>query len=130
MKKSDKHLLGLMGVLLLLVGGIYSMISSDSTPKKVSTQNQVKQVIESPEIAPDAIKERVQDNYSEPAFVAPEPVSKKKVIQYQCSGDRYNCGDFNTQATAQEAFTQCGGVNNDIHRLDQDGNGVACETLH
>ena len=119
-----------MAVLLLLVGGIYSMINSDSSPKKINTQNQVKQVTESPEIAPEPIKESIQDNYSEPTFVAPEPASQKKATQYQCSSDSYNCGDFNIQATAQEAFIQCGGTSNDIHRLDQDGNGVACETLY
>ena len=26
-------------------------------------------------------------------------------------------------------FEFCGGVDNDIHRLDADGNGIACETL-
>ena len=30
---------------------------------------------------------------------------------------------------AQEVFEYCGGVGNDIHRLDADGNGLACESL-
>jgi len=34
-----------------------------------------------------------------------------------------------TQEQQQEAFDFCGGVENDIHRLDSDGNGLACESL-
>ncbi len=44
-------------------------------------------------------------------------------------GDIKNCGDFSTQAEAQgwhdRYFPQFG----DISKLDQDGNGVACESL-
>jgi len=49
--------------------------------------------------------------------------------EYNCESDTYNCGDFSTQAEAQEVFEYCGGVGNDIHRLDADGNGLACESL-
>ena len=46
--------------------------------------------------------------------------------EYNCESDTYNCGDFVTQAEAQEVFEYCG---DDIHRLDADGNGLACESL-
>jgi len=46
--------------------------------------------------------------------------------EYNCESDTYNCGDFSTQAEAQEVFEYCG---DDIHRLDGDGDGVACESL-
>ncbi|MCH7640922.1 excalibur calcium-binding domain-containing protein [Patescibacteria group bacterium] len=46
-----------------------------------------------------------------------------------CSGNVYNCGDFTTHAEAQSAFEACGGVTNDIHKLDRDRDGVACESL-
>lgn len=46
--------------------------------------------------------------------------------EYNCESDTYNCGDFITQAEAQEVFEYCG---EDIHRLDADGNGLACESL-
>lgn len=46
-----------------------------------------------------------------------------------CDSDAYNCGDFTTQAEAQEVFEECGGIENDVHQLDGDGDGVACETL-
>jgi len=46
-----------------------------------------------------------------------------------CNVDTYNCDDFSTQGAAQALFDECGGANNDIHGLDSDGNGVACESL-
>lgn len=47
-----------------------------------------------------------------------------------CSGDLYNCSDFQTQAAAQACFDFCLQVTGiDIHRLDRDNNGVACESL-
>lgn len=47
-----------------------------------------------------------------------------------CSYDRYNCGDFTTQAQAQECYDYCVAQGaGDIHRLDQDNDGVACESL-
>lgn len=48
---------------------------------------------------------------------------------YTCSSNAYNCGDFSTQAEAQAVFEACGGVSNDIHRLDRDKDGSVCETL-
>ncbi len=49
--------------------------------------------------------------------------------QIECSSNVYNCKDFATQAEAQAVFEHCGGSTNDIHRLDGDGDGVACESL-
>ena len=40
-----------------------------------------------------------------------------------------DCGDFSTQAEAQEFFENEGGPDEDYHNLDRDGDGVACETL-
>jgi len=46
-----------------------------------------------------------------------------------CSYDAYNCSNFSSQAEAQRVFDACGGIGNDIHKLDYDNNGVACESL-
>jgi len=55
------------------------------------------------------------------------PFDKQETsTEYNCESDTYNCGDFVTQAEAQEVFEYCG---DDIHRLDADGNGLACESL-
>ncbi len=48
---------------------------------------------------------------------------------YDCTANVYSCTDFSTHAEAQAAFLACGGVNNDIHLLDSDSDGVACESL-
>ncbi|MBI4087113.1 thermonuclease family protein [Candidatus Kaiserbacteria bacterium] len=48
---------------------------------------------------------------------------------YSCAEDTYNCGGFKTHAEAQSAYEACGGTGNDIHHLDQDGDGLACESL-
>ena len=45
------------------------------------------------------------------------------------AGDR-DCSDFNTQAQAQSYFERMGGgPNNNVDRLDSDGDGRVCETL-
>jgi len=43
-------------------------------------------------------------------------------------GDK-DCGDFSTHAEAQAFFISQGGPGSDPHRLDQDKDGIACETL-
>jgi micrococcal nuclease len=48
---------------------------------------------------------------------------------YICSYNAYNCSEFKTQAQAQAAFEACGGTSNDVHWLDGDNDGVACESL-
>ncbi|MGE4554919.1 MAG: excalibur calcium-binding domain-containing protein, partial [Candidatus Paceibacterota bacterium] len=52
--------------------------------------------------------------------------SSREII---CSYNAYNCSDFKTQAEAQAVFEYCGGVNNDVHQLDKNHDGVACESL-
>jgi micrococcal nuclease len=47
-----------------------------------------------------------------------------------CSYNRYNCKDFATHADAQACFDYCWGQRGfDVHRLDGDGDGSACESL-
>jgi len=47
-----------------------------------------------------------------------------------CSYDAYNCGDFNTQAQAQACHDYCWDqVGYDVHNLDADDDGEACESL-
>ena len=52
-----------------------------------------------------------------------------KENQYICDDNAYNCANFNTHAEAQRVYELCGGVSNDIHDLDRDKDGLACETL-
>lgn len=57
------------------------------------------------------------------------PKSTSVSGKYDCSGNIYNCTDFSTHAEAQVAYDACGGSSNDIHRLDSDKDGLACESL-
>ena len=49
--------------------------------------------------------------------------------EYDCDSNVYNCGSFDSRADAQDLFDVCGGVDNDVHSLDGDGDGLACEGL-
>lgn len=65
---------------------------------------------------------------SEPTKTTPQaPIQTSS--EWVCSSNTYNCTDFSTHAQAQSAFESCGGMGNDIHRLDADGDGLACENL-
>ena len=46
-----------------------------------------------------------------------------------CTKNLYNCGDFASHNDAQACFESCGGVQNDIHALDPNHDGIACESL-
>ena len=47
-----------------------------------------------------------------------------------CSGDTLNCGDFNTHAAAQACYSYCVSQGaGDIHKLDGNNDGSACESL-
>lgn len=47
-----------------------------------------------------------------------------------CDADRYNCSDFSTHTAAQACYDYCVSLGRgDIHKLDRDNNGVACESL-
>ena len=49
---------------------------------------------------------------------------------WDCSYNRYNCGDFEWQWQAQQCYDYCLQlVGTDVHYLDADKDGVACESL-
>lgn len=64
---------------------------------------------------------------------SPVPISDNhSTIQpsnINCGHNAYNCSDFKTQAEAQYVLDYCGGSSHDIHRLDGNHDGRACETL-
>lgn len=49
---------------------------------------------------------------------------EEKQTPNDCSFDKYNCDDFATQKEAQQMFEKCA---YDMHRLDRDKDGKACE---
>lgn len=46
-----------------------------------------------------------------------------------CSSNVYNCSDFSTQEEATYVLNCCGGPSNDVHSIDADSDGIACESL-
>jgi len=47
-----------------------------------------------------------------------------------CSGNLYNCSDFKTHDEAQACYEHCLSLTGkDVHRLDGNGDGEACESL-
>lgn len=47
-----------------------------------------------------------------------------------CSSNIYNCSDFGTQSSAQACFNYCVSQGRgDVHGLDADDDGIACESL-
>lgn len=51
------------------------------------------------------------------------------VIGDDCSENTYNCDNFEYRDDAQAYFEKCGGGENDVSKLDGDGDGQACESL-
>ena len=61
------------------------------------------------------------------AALKARPKEKASTSSCTCDYNTYDCADFNSRASAQSCFEKCGGVNNDVHHLDADGDGLACE---
>ena len=60
------------------------------------------------------------------AVKTPTPLSGKSESRPR---DTHNCSDFATWSEAQNFYESEGGPNSDPHRLDKDGDGVACQSL-
>jgi len=73
-----------------------------------------------------ACKEDTAVNEKQPIIEEETPIQTGNC---ECSSNTYNCTDFKTHAEAQALFECCGGTKNDIHRLDSDSDGLACESL-
>ena len=59
----------------------------------------------------------------------PSPQLAPLDTKYDPAGPDRNCGDFDTWAEAQAFYEAAGGPGSDRHRLDRNGDGVACESL-
>lgn len=77
---------------------------------------------------PEPKPETKPETKSEPK-PEPERVTAPASGEYTCSTNTYNCSHFKTQTEAQSVFEQCGGVDNDVHRLDGNKDGSVCESL-
>jgi len=60
----------------------------------------------------------------------PPPTQPPPTPGCDCSGNIYNCSDFSTHAEAQACYDYCKSLGRgDVHRLDGDNDGIACESL-
>lgn len=61
----------------------------------------------------------------------PETEPESKIpAKSTCSYNAYNCSDFSTHAEAQATYEYClDKVGKDVHGLDRDKDGIACESL-
>ena len=60
----------------------------------------------------------------------PPPTQPPPTAVCDCSGNIYNCSDFSTHAEAQACYEHCKSLGRgDIHLLDGDNDGIACESL-
>ena len=60
----------------------------------------------------------------------PTETTESAAPRFDCSGNLYNCSDFSTQAEAQMCYDHCQALGRgDVHWLDDDCDGVACESL-
>jgi micrococcal nuclease len=81
---------------------------------------------------PPASAPATQDSTPVKKEVAPEPIPEPQAESSSsivCSSNTYNCTDFKTQKEAQSVYDQCGGVGHDIHKLDNNKDGSACDSL-
>lgn len=62
-----------------------------------------------------------------PATHTPEAANNQATCT--CTRNTYDCADFTTQTEAQACFDSCFAQVGDIHFLDSNGDGQACETL-
>lgn len=62
------------------------------------------------------------------ATAAPDVPDPPQSPVCTCSADVYNCGDFSSTSAAQACFDYCKSQGaGDVHDMDRDGDGLACE---
>ncbi|KGP71602.1 thermonuclease family protein [Pontibacillus yanchengensis] len=77
-------------------------------------------------VTEEGFREEVVDK--QPQYNAEEN-SNIDNLPYNPNGKDRDCSDFSKQEVAQQFFTAAGGPEQDKHRLDRDGDGIACESL-
>lgn len=62
-------------------------------------------------------------------FTQPKELPSLGSMPYDPFGPDRDCGDFASWEEAQAFYKAAGGPSTDLHRLDGDNNGIACESL-
>lgn len=85
-----------------------------------------------PTLPPPTATQPPQPTTTQPATEPPPPPTEPPppAAACDCSGNIYNCSDFSTHAQAQACYEYCiAQGRGDVHGLDRDKDGVACESL-
>ena len=124
MKISALTLIALLSILVLAVT-FAGCTSDDSTTSTVQTSTPL--ATKSTTIATTIPTTKPTTKAT--TVPTPKPTTVKSAV-CSCSGDIYNCADFSSHSEAQACFDYCKSIGKgDIHRLDRDNNGYACESL-
>lgn len=80
-------------------------------------------VVEAPPVPIPTEPSPIDEPTTEPMATEQPPVET-----CDCSGNHYNCPDFNTHASAQACYEYCKSIGRgDVHGLDRDDDGTACD---
>jgi len=130
---------GVLGLLLcfsLITGCTTSSSSEDSQNTEITTPSPTVIRTTIPTIIPTAPTRMITSSPTPTATKTQVPTSTRTPSStycktcWDCSGNIYNCGDFSSQAEAQACYKYCLlQTGKDIHRLDGDNDGIACESL-
>lgn len=108
---TDKH-----GTVVIDTDGATYTVTTSETP---AAQSQ-------PQPAPSLVPTPLP---STPTPVTRPTAPTTAALRYDPNGPDRDCGDFTTHQEAQAFFLAGGGPGRDRHRLDGDGDGIACESL-
>jgi len=102
-----------------------------TTPKPTDTPAPTATPTETPTVTPTARPTLTPTWTTTPKptdTTTPAPPTNTPAPPCSCSGDLYNCDDFYSKRGAQACYEYCVSLGKgDIHRLDGDGDGRACE---
>ncbi len=101
-----------------------------AAPVSQPVQQLVQPPVQQPQPAPMPQKQPDPEPTQPPKQEPPPATSSSfDVSAYTCSANTYNCSDFKTQQQAQAVYDKCGGVANDVHKLDKNKDGHPCDSL-
>jgi len=87
-------------------------------------------ILTTPTTAPSTVQTTKATTVPTTRAPTPTPTASSSTGVWDCSHDAYNCGDFSCQVDAQACYEYCMQQGKgDIHRLDADSDGIACESL-
>lgn len=110
-------------------------IPKESQAATAAAAQPIQKPVVKPEPKPEPVSEEMKEEKKQ------EPKQEEKVSEPEemvksedsgdivCSRNTYNCTHFKTKEEAQKVYDQCGGIGNDIHQLDRNKDGAACDSL-